>query len=174
MRRREMAAAAKLLGAGLLACGYSDGSLVDSVPTRRELIEVFRKFRPTLVLGHAPNDYHSDHQAAARLTEAATWFCAARGHQTSSSALHHPPALWHMDTIEMIDFEPGFYVEVGDSMRLKLQMLSCHKSQVARGDDFPPLASVLQRQAGARGAQANVEFAEAFRHAPLMKRIRAW
>ena len=31
---------------------------------RRKLIEIFRQFRPTLVIAHAGEDYHADHRAA--------------------------------------------------------------------------------------------------------------
>jgi len=174
VRRREMGAAAKLLGAKLFTCGYSDGSLVDSPSPRRKVMEVFRRFKPTLVLGHFPYDYHPDHCAAACITEAATWFCASHGHETASPPLPSPPALWQMDTVEMIGFEPGFFVDITEQMPLKLQMLACHRSQLSRGADLPALTDLVQRQAGARGAQANVRYAEAFRLAPLMRRRHAW
>ena len=176
VRRREMAAAAKLLGAKLFTCGVSDGALADNVATRRKLIEVYRKFKPTLVLAMADCDYHSDHRAAGQIAEAATWYCASKGHRTTSAALATPPALWWMDTIDMHGFEPGFFVDVTLYMELKERMLRCHKSQIARGadGDIPPLAELLHRQAEARGAQADAPAAEAFRIANIMKRDRAW
>ena len=176
VRRREMGRAAKLLGARLFTCGVSDGALFDAVPIRRKLIEVYRKFKPSLVLAHDAQDYHPDHQAASRIAAAATWFCASKGHKTASAPLAGPPALWWLDTIDMHGFEPGFFVDVTPHMTLKEQMLRCHKSQIARGaeTDLPPLADLLHRQAAARGAQADVPAAEAFRNANLMKRARAW
>ena len=74
----------------------------------------------------------------------------------------------------MLGFEPGFYVDVTAQMELKLAMLGCHESQLARGEDLPPLVQTMELQAQARGMQADVEYAEAFRIAPMMKRIRAW
>jgi LmbE family N-acetylglucosaminyl deacetylase len=79
-----------------------------------------------------------------------------------------------MDTVQMLGFEPGFYVDVGAKMDLKRAMLRCHQSQLARGADLPPLAQTMELQARVRGMQAGVEHAEAFRIAALMKRIRAW
>src|SRR5581483_44559 len=67
VRRREMAGAAKLLGAELFRGGIGDGELCDDLTTRRKLIRVYRAFAPTLVLAHAPQDYHPDHRAAAAL-----------------------------------------------------------------------------------------------------------
>ena len=176
VRKKEMTAAARLLGAQTFFIGAGDGELFDTTTNRRKLIEVYRRFRPTLVLGHDPNDYHADHRAASQLAEAATWFCASKGHKTAGSPLPRPPALWWMDTINMTGFEPGFYIDVSAHLDLKLSMLRCHKSQVVRSKDrdLPPLAELLERQARTRGAQSDVTAAEAFRITPHMKRIRAW
>jgi N-acetylglucosamine malate deacetylase 1 len=176
VRRGEMTASAQLLGAALFGGLVPDGLLVDDRPTRLRLTEIYRRFRPTLVLAHAPEDYHPDHRAASALAEAASWYCAARGHKTRSPALPVSPALWWMDTVTMSGFAPGFYVDVSKFLTLKEQMLGCHRSQTGRGTDssFSPLLELMQQQAGTRGAQAGVAAAEAFRAYHAFKRTRAW
>ncbi|MFZ5829854.1 MAG: PIG-L deacetylase family protein [Planctomycetota bacterium] len=176
VRRKEMAAAARVLGAEVFWGKVPDGALADDRPTRLLLVEIFRRFRPSLVLAHAIEDYHPDHRAAGALAEAASWFCASRGQKTRSPALPAPPSLWWMDTVGMDRFEPGFYVDVSESMSIKEEMLACHQSQVARGDDrdFSPLLDILRRQAGTRGMQAGIAAAEAFRAHHAFKRTRAW
>lgn len=176
VRRKEMQAAAKLLGAELFFGNFSDGELTDAVATRRRVIELFRQFRPTLVLAHDVSDYHPDHRAASALAEAATWFAASRGHRTASAPLAEPPALWFMDTINMSGFAPGFYVDISAHTELKEQMLACHRSQLARADDanFSPLLDLMRLQFRARGVQAGVAAAEAFRIHDTFKRARAW
>lgn len=176
VRRKEMAAAAKLLGAELYPGKVSDGTLNDSLSNRRWLTEVFRKFRPTLVLAHAPEDYHPDHRAASALAEAASWFCASRGQKTASAPLSSPPAIWWMDTINMSGFAPGFFVDVTAYQALKERLLECHRSQMARsGDkDFSPMLDLVRLQSHTRGMQSNVAAAEAFRLHVAFKRVRAW
>jgi len=176
VRRREMTAAARLLGAELFCGNISDGTLTDDRPTRLLLTEIYRGFRPSLALAHAPADYHSDHRTAAALAEVASWFCASRGQKTKSAPLAASPALWLMDTVTMSGFEPGFYVDISRFMRLKEKMLACHRSQVSRGGDssFSPLLDLMRLQARARGAQADVAAAEAFRAYHAFKRARAW
>ncbi len=176
VRRREMAAAARLLGAELFCAGVSDATLSDTCATRQKLIAIFRRFRPTLVLAHAPEDYHPDHRAAAALAEAASWFCASRGYRTGPAPPAAAPALWWMDTLNMSGFEPGFFVDVSPYLALKERMLACHRSQLARGQgkDFAPLADLMRQQAHARGSQAGVSAAEAFRAHHAFKRARAW
>jgi LmbE family N-acetylglucosaminyl deacetylase len=174
VRKAEMNKAAKLLGGKAYHINIGDGKLMDDPATRAKVIEVLRKFKPTTVLAHDPGDYHPDHRAASQLAFAASWFCASRGHKTASKPLPQPPALWYMDTVDMHGFEPGFYIDVTEHLPLKLDMMRCHTSQLTRGEDLPALADLLERQARARGAQAGVEAAEAFRIAPIMKRVQAW
>src|ERR1051325_3588521 len=99
MRRKEMISSAELLGARLFAMNFPDGTLVQTPASTAKLVEIYRKFQPTLVLAHAPEDYHPDHRAASAIAEAASWFCASRGHRTRSPAVDFAPALWWMDTI---------------------------------------------------------------------------
>ncbi len=176
VRRREMAAAAKLLGAVLLRGEFGDGQLVDGPAQRKKLIELYRRFQPTLVLAHWKEDYHADHRAAGALAEATSWFCASAGHRTRTAPMHGQPALWWIDTMNMTGFEPGFFVDVSDQIDLKRRMLACHRSQVQRSadSDLAPLEEVMIRQARARGAQAGVTAAEAFRLHLAWKRVRAW
>lgn len=176
VRRKEMQSSAKLLEAELFLGEQSDGELYDMPAMRLKLVEIYRQFKPTLILAHAPEDYHPDHRAASALAEAASWFCASHGHGTRSPAIASPPALWWMDTIGMQQFTPAFFIDVKSFVGLKAQMLACHQSQLSRGKDadFSPLAEVMRLQFRTRGMQAGVEAAEAFRAHSVFKRARAW
>jgi LmbE family N-acetylglucosaminyl deacetylase len=81
-----------------------------------------------------------------------------------------------MDTVNMNGFAPGFYVDISAYTGLKEQMLACHRSQLARAGDanFSPLLDLMRLQFRARGAQAGVMAAEAFRIHDAFKRTRAW
>ncbi len=174
--RRDGRAAAAILGAELLRGEISDGHLLDVPEQRKTVIELYRRFRPTLVLAHSADDYHPDHRAASALAEAASWYCTSAGHASPSPVLTDQPILWWMDTINMTNFEPGFFVNVSEYIDLKRRMLACHKSQLQRGanPDFAPLVEQMAWQAATRGAQAGVPAAEAFRLHLAWKRARAW
>jgi LmbE family N-acetylglucosaminyl deacetylase len=176
VRREEMAAAAALLGAELLLGTFPDGTLADGVKEREAVTELLRRFRPTLLLAHSPDDYHADHRAAAALAEACSWFCASAGQPSASPPLESPPALWWMDTVNLSGFAPEFFLDISAHVELKRRMLACHQSQLRRGGgrDFEPLEELMLRQCRARGAQAGVAAAEAFRSHPAWKRVRAW
>jgi LmbE family N-acetylglucosaminyl deacetylase len=175
-RRKEMIASARMLGARLFFGTVPDGRLADEAPTRLKLIEIFRQFKPTLVLAHPPEDYHFDHRSASALAEAATWFCASRGHKTRSAPIPRAPSLWWTDTVGMHAFTPGFFVDITETISLKARMLACHETQLRRGvdEDFCSLQEFMQLQSRARGMQAGVQAAEAFRLHVVFKRARAW
>lgn len=176
VRRKEAACAASLLGARVFWAGFADGTLADGPAQRSKLIEVFRQFRPTLVFAHAPSDYHPDHRAASQLAEAASWFCASRGHSTCSPAMRTQPALWWMDTLGMTDFNPGFHIDITKQVPIKEQMLACHHSQLSRGrdPDFSDLTQLMRRQYRTRGLQAGVAAAEAFCAHVAFRRLGAF
>src|SRR5205823_5267548 len=94
VRKREAKASAALLGATLLWCGWADGELVAGLSQQRKLLQGYRAFRPTLVLAHAPEDYHPDHRATAALAEAVSWFAASHGQAARRPALQRQPGRW--------------------------------------------------------------------------------
>lgn len=175
VRQKEAAEAAEVLGTNLFWFNARDGELFDTHEARRKLIEIFRRFRPTLLIAHPPEDYHPDHRAASVLAEAASWFCASRGHVTESLALESQPKLWFADTLAMTGFSPEIYVDVSDHVETKKKMLARHRSQIERGadGDFRPLMELMLRQCQTRGGEADVAAAEAFRSHPAFKRIAA-
>lgn len=176
VRRAEMAASAGLLGAELLFGDFGDGELFDAVESRAVLIDRYRRFRPTLVLAHAASDYHADHRAASALAEAVSWFSSSPGHHASSPPLETPPALWWLDTVDMHEFHPHFYIDISNYVDLKREIMRCHQSQIARGSGAgsSDMEAFLVRQTESRGAESGVRAAEAFRLHHAWKRVRAW
>ncbi len=126
-RKSEASAAADLLHAQLFWFNSPDGVLFDTSENRRQLIEVLRQFQPTLVITHAPEDYHPDHRATSAIAEAATWFAASSGHVTTSDPLSSSPALWFADTIEAIDFSAGV-LSIDVSMHMKTKAANARMS----------------------------------------------
>jgi N-acetylglucosamine malate deacetylase 1 len=176
VRRQEMAEAARLLGADLLTGDFADATLTDGPAERRRLVALLRRFQPTLVLGHCPEDYHPDHRAASALVESVTWFAASAGHATDEPVLATPPELWWLDALSLGSFQPGHFVDISAHVDVKRRMLACHRTQLARSGEraFAPLEQLMLQQCQARGLQAGVAAAEAFRVHLSWKRTRAW
>ncbi len=176
VRRTELERSVALLGAELVVADFPDATLADSLDQRLAVVELFRRWQPTLVLTHSPQDYHPDHRAAGALAEAASWLCTSPGLQTASPPAAAQPAVWWMDTLEMHEFQPEVYVDVSDYVELKRRMLACHVSQRKRGKTaaFADLEELVLHQCRTRGRQAGVAAAEAFRVHRAWKRVRAW
>jgi LmbE family N-acetylglucosaminyl deacetylase len=176
VRSREMQAAADVAGLVLYPGGSGDSELQDDESTRSKLVEILRRFRPTLILAHAENDYHIDHRTASQLAEIASWQCASNSRPHLGEPLPAPPALWWMDTIGMQGFQPQFYIDISQQVELKDRMLACHQSQLSRSTDrdFTSLPDMMKNQYQTRGRQASVDAAEAFRCYHAFKRSRAW
>jgi len=165
IRKRESEAAAKFLGAKLFWLGIKDEFLFDDEHTRLKLIEVIRQARPDLVFCHAENDYHPDHQAAFQLSFAGAFIAGLNNVKTRSRALEKSPLIYQMDTLAGIGFEPEEYVDISESFKYKLKMLSKHKSQLKwlKDHDKIDIADLIYSQAHFRGYQSGVELAESFR-----------
>jgi LmbE family N-acetylglucosaminyl deacetylase len=70
-----------------------------------------------------------------------------------------------IDNEQGIGFEPHIWIDIGETIDVKREMLAAHASQVALmqtmyGED---LIGMVERLARMRGGQRGCEFAEAFR-----------
>ena len=72
--------------------------------------------------------------------------------------------LYYMDTLAGVNFMPTEYVDISDTMDLKLEMLECHESQMKwmRDHDHIDFAEFVKTCARFRGLQCGVTYAEAF------------
>jgi len=169
IRRKESEDAVSFLGAKLYWLGLKDEMLFDDENSRLKLIEVIRQVKPEVILCPAQNDYHQDHQAGFKLSFSASFIASLKNITTNSKALSYVPALYEMDTIAGIGFEPMIYVDISGSLTSKLRMLSFHKSQVKwlKDHDGIDILDLVETQARFRGYQSGVSYAEGFR---LVKR----
>ncbi len=178
LRQDEVRQALKLLDpqAACFFLQVPDSQLADTLQIRQQLMEVFRRFRPTLVITHYAQDYHADHRATAQVVQATSWIAASAGQASSHPPLQQPPGVWMADTVQGLGFEPHFYLDISPFLELKRRMLRCHESQVARATEeaFADLEQLLVQQAQWRGSQSGVEAAEAFQWLQQWKRVRAW
>ena len=166
VRHAEAAASAALIGAELVWMDFDDEWLFDDRPTRTAFIDVIRAAQPDVVLAHAPTDYHPDHRVSGQVVVDARIPAAVRLVETALPAADKIPHVFLMDTVGGVDFTPEWHVDVTSVMGTKERMLRCHESQdgwlraIYDGMDY---VAFMCRQAGARGAEAGVSWAESFR-----------
>ena len=129
---------------------------------REKIVDVIRYAKPDVIITHSPNDYMPDHTAVSKLVFDAS-FCASVPHYGKGEETKLTP-IYYMDTLAGVNFQPTEYVDISDTIDLKLEMLECHVSQMKwmRDHDHIDFADFVKTCAKFRGLQCGVPFAEAF------------
>jgi LmbE family N-acetylglucosaminyl deacetylase len=166
VRLEEARRAAEIAGAAsFIHLGMHDQATETSIERRRDLVNVIRRLKVTVLLGHAPNDYHVDHRNSSELLFAAR--CAAGvPNFADEPPLARMPNLAFIDNEQGLDFEPHLWIDIGETIDVKRQMLAAHTSQVSLMKQMydVDLLEMVERLGRYRGGQRGCEFAEAFRH----------
>ncbi|MCQ2471586.1 MAG: PIG-L family deacetylase [Clostridia bacterium] len=164
IRIAEDKAMADSLGAKYFTLNVDD-QFVDSNDTKQVdlLVDVLREAKPDLILTHASDDYHRDHQETYRLVFRAT--CAASLHFWKGGNETPICPIYLMDSFALKNFEPTEYVDITDTMDAKEKAVLAHVSQDKwmREHDGISLVDFVSDCAKVRGYQCGVKFAEGFR-----------
>jgi len=168
VRRREQQAACEVLG--VTSCtflDFVDGELELTLDLRRAVTKEVRRIRPDVLVGSDPSrlwnrsrDYvnHPDHKVVGEAV-----LCAVM--PDSPTRVQFPelldegfepfevPALW------LSAEDADTYVDITETLDLKLEALACHESQV-RDLHYKDWVT---RRAAELGAAAGMEYAEGFR-----------
>jgi LmbE family N-acetylglucosaminyl deacetylase len=174
-RDREARAVADELGPGYACLGYPDQYLRDTDEARTRLCDVIRAAVADLVLAPPPADYHSDHTITSRLASDSCLLASVASVPTAAPALERTPALWFVEPVAGMGFEPAHYVDVSGVFAEKLRLIELHASQVSNmrawaGFGLTRYAETIN---GFRGIQCGVRYAEAFRPCLSWPRARA-
>jgi N-acetylglucosamine malate deacetylase 1 len=165
VRLGEARRAAEIVGAASFThLGMQDGRSETTVERRRELVDLVRRIRATVLLGHPPDDYHIDHRNASELVFQARC-SAAVPNFGDEPPLPRAPHLAYFDAEQGVAFEPQIWIDISDYVDVKRRMLAAHESQLALmsrmyGED---LIEMVLRQAQFRGGQRSTRYAEAYR-----------
>jgi LmbE family N-acetylglucosaminyl deacetylase len=169
IRAREQEEAARVLGVkGVIHLGYADGELEDTKEFRGVLVRAIRMHRPDVVLTtdfHRRGFYlHRDHRICGQAVLDAV-FPYARDH------LHYPEQIRveglqpHKvgDVLFWGAEEPDTFVDITDTIALKVEALKQHASQVFADGSESDLADIIRSSARRMGQRADLPYAEAFR-----------
>lgn len=172
IRRAEQRAAADVVGVKeCLFLGYEDGLLQPTLALRKELVRLIRHHRPEAVVCGDPRRYfsgstyinHPDHRAAARAAVEAVFPAAEMNllypDLRAEGLTGHKPNYVYISTRD----DPDHFVDVTDTIALKIEALRQHASQLG---DWDPEPRIRERSA-LLGKQAGYPFAECFRRMML-------
>lgn len=163
----DVEAAGTTLGFGPAIFGSFPNVRLNSVP-HLELVQfiegALRDTGADVVFTHHPCDLNDDHVQVSRATQAAVrqWQRGAAVSRLRRLLFMEVPSStdWALDPSRR-DFRPDTFVEIGDRLQLKLAALAKYRG-VMRPYPHPRSVEVIRSLATLRGAQAGLNFAEAF------------
>lgn len=129
---------------------------------RDKIIDIIRYAQPDMIITHSPTDYMPDHLAVQKLVFDAS-FCASLPHYGNGPIAGITP-IFYMDNLAGMHFQPTEYVDITETIDIKLEMLECHESQLKwmRDHDHIDFADFVRTCSKFRGLQCGVAYAEAF------------
>ncbi len=163
IREKEQEAAAKVLGvSGVTFLRVPDGELENSLPLRKEITRLIRRYQPDIIFTHDPwrlHQLHPDHRA--------TGFLALDAMIGAGDRLYCPDHLrqglkpWYVQKALLFGTENAdFWVDISESFELKLQAVRCHQSQ---GLHSPAVQERIRSRASEVGKTQGFLYGEAFK-----------
>jgi LmbE family N-acetylglucosaminyl deacetylase len=163
IREEEQLDAAKLLGVNkVIFLRHIDQLLEDTSDLRKEFVRLIRTYKPETVVTVDPHRKyidHRDHRITARVTIESVY-------PTAGCANCYPELLeqgLQPHRVKELLFcgteNPNYWVDITDTIEIKLAALQCHKSQVG---DRPELTEMLRERARISAEGQNYKLAETF------------
>ncbi len=152
-RRAEAAEGARRLGLDYFVhLNFPDAALECSQEAVQALIPPLRKAAPRLIFTLHQADYHPDHVAAGRITEAAAFAAGLRKHAPDGSRWHYEAILYISADPRSNPLRPQLLFDISDVMEEKLHACDAHASQEVSG--------FARAYAQSLGRMAGVPYAE--------------
>jgi LmbE family N-acetylglucosaminyl deacetylase len=165
-RAREVDAAAGVLGlAGVERMGLPDGEVTNDLALRARLVGLIRTHRPDIVVCPDPTAvFFGDSYVNHRDHREVGWAVVDAVAPAAASPLYFPETGRPHQVAGLLlsgTFDPDVWVDISDSLELKVAAVQCHESRV--GGDPALVAELLRTRTAESGAQVGVSHAESFR-----------
>ena len=148
-RMAEQTTARQILGAEeIFWGGYQDTHLGVDAEMIKKIESVIASVKPEFIFCHFPDDTHQDHRHLAQAVMSATRYIR-------NVLFYEGPTTQN--------FNPQVYVDIADTLEVKLEALQAHRSQVMKTNiEDLSIIEVARSCANFRGIQGRVKYAEAF------------
>lgn len=131
-RRRELAAAADVIGGQSQVWEHPDGGLLPGLDVRAQVIREIRQYEPDLVLTHRLCDYHPDHRAVGQVVQDASYMVTVPLVEPDTPSLRRDPVVAYMPDLftKPNPLAPHVVLDTTPYIDTIVRMLACHESQV--------------------------------------------
>jgi LmbE family N-acetylglucosaminyl deacetylase len=171
IRTKEAENAAEIIGAESINIDVNDLE-VDShnQDIVKKVIDVIRYTEPDVIITHDPEDYMNDHREVSKLVFDASFSSSVPHMFTENPAYAGIVPVYFMDTLAGVNFLPTEYVNVTETIEMKLKALNCHQSQIKwmLEHDKIDFLDFVKTCSKYRGLQCGVPYAEGF------KQLHTW
>ncbi len=168
-RYAEQEEAGKVVGLKeIFFLDYVDGELMNTPDVRQRVVRIIRKIRPDVVISQDPAFIydaeagfinHPDHRIAGQIALDCI-FPFARNMRTFSELLEEDLTSHKVADILLTNFRSSnFFVDITNTIDVKLDALSCHRSQQ---EDPEATRGFVRERAKRLGEGSGMEFAEGF------------
>ena len=172
IRKEEARRAAAHIGAEYICLDYDDEMFYEDKAARLKFIDLVRYCKADVILTHNPEDYNPDHELTSKIVNDIAVMIPIAKIQTPNKPYDKIPIIAYFESANGLGFIPTEYVDITDTIEIKMAMCSEHKSQVQwmqdnykdtlNGKNF---LEQYYTQSRYRGIQCGVEYAEGFRMA---------
>ncbi|MCK4835329.1 MAG: bacillithiol biosynthesis deacetylase BshB1 [Candidatus Aminicenantes bacterium] len=170
-RKKELERASEILSLDVrLTLDFVDGNVRNTDENRKKVIQVIRKYRPTIVFSFVDDTRHPDHLNVGKLVKECSFLAGLK--KLNSDFLPHRPAAFFRFP-ELIPWEkPDFVVDISDVWDKKLAVLRSFESQFTIGHEEtePPQTflkskefwELIEAKARLAGSMIGVRYGEPF------------
>jgi LmbE family N-acetylglucosaminyl deacetylase len=130
-RRAEADRVARFIGLTYEIFGIPDAGLEASIVNRDRLITLIRRFQPSIIITHRPNDYHTDHRNTALLVQDAAYLvCVPNVCPKVPRLSYNPVIMYAEDNFQKPQpFHPDVLVDITPVYETKIKAMAFHESQ---------------------------------------------
>jgi len=167
-RAAEMDAAAKVLGVTIECLDFGDSPLLIGPQRRQQLLELFRRHQPDLVLTHWKDDIlHPDHCEATQAVIWASRYCFRPGIEAESKMppCPSPEVVFYettLGTAPVARYIPSLFVDISASFKRKCEALDHFAAQPGLAERYGWLARYRALEAQSTAWMQGCEYAEGF------------
>ena len=172
-RAKETANASKILKLKIREnIGFEDGNISISPNSIKKVVQLIRKYKPSIVFAPYFNDRHPDHMDVSKLIKRAVFSSGLEKFKTSSSgksqSAYRPKKIFYY--MQTYLFEPSFIVDVSEYFHIKMKSVDAFKSQfhnptLNKKDTFiskPEFIDYVDARARFYGFQIRKKYGEPF------------
>jgi len=159
-RLKEARQAADMMKAQHIVLDMPNRYLLDTIENRVKIARVIRKNRPRIILYPYPGGIHPDHKKISEIVDAARFYGKLTRTDPEGNRWEDPPwwtpmQFYYMGLgIQREGVRPSFIVDISDTYRRKMEVLSCYKSQFSVELDNPPSNDCWGPMIGAQFGEA--------------------